>query len=40
MTLYPTNHTPIAEYDINEQDSVIMDIVGELFLKLWNVQNK
>jgi len=34
MTLYPTNHTPIAEYDINEQDSVLMDIVGELFLKL------
>jgi hypothetical protein len=34
MSLYPTNHTPIAEYDLNEQDSVIMDIISELFLKL------
>jgi hypothetical protein len=34
MALYPSNHTPIAEYGPVEQDSMLMDIVGELFLML------
>ena len=34
MSLYPTNKTPLAEFETDEQDNQLMDIVGELFLSL------
>ena len=36
MTLYPTTKKPVAEYELDEQDNLLMDIVGELFLRLKN----
>jgi hypothetical protein len=34
LTMYPTNKRPISEYALDDQDNLLMDIVGELFQSL------
>ena len=34
MTLYPTTKKPVAEYELDEQDNLLMDIVGGIVPKI------